>query len=66
MTSTSPGPEPNSSGFPPSKEKRGGVRAPAIVQFGALAGDRLYLYIRGGWGGNGKPTGTITVIPTAT
>ena len=46
------------------ERKAGGVRSAATVQFGALEGDKVYLYIRGVWAGTGKPTGSITVIPT--
>ena len=44
----------------------GGVRPPVIAQFGGLNGDFVYLYCRPAWDGTGRPTGTITVIPTAT
>lgn len=44
----------------------GGVRSPVIAQFGGLEGDFVYLYCRPAWDGTGSPTGTITVIPTAT
>ncbi|MCQ9345851.1 hypothetical protein [Corynebacterium phoceense] len=44
----------------------GGVRSPVVAQFGGLEGDYVYLYCRPAWNGEGSPTGTITVIPTAT
>ena len=44
----------------------GGVRSSVTAQFGGLEGDYVYLYCRPAWNGEGSPTGTITVIPTAT
>ena len=44
----------------------GGVRSSVTAQFGGLEGDYVYLYCRPAWNGEGNPTGTITVIPTAT
>ena len=44
----------------------GGVSSPVTAQLGGLEGDFVYLYCRPAWNGEGSPTGTITVIPTAT
>ena len=44
----------------------GGVRSPVVAQFGGLEGDVVYLYCRPAWNGEGSPTGTVAVIPTAT